>query len=749
MRLTASRLWRVFVLVTLAGVALAAIKQIDPLQQGLTGEYFFTPDRQGVPVRTRVDVPPFSDSLTAAWDPPVPSAFGVRWTGGLLVLRDDTYTFATTSDDGSHVMVDGVEVVNNGGAHGPRQQTGSVKLHRGVHRLTIDYDQQGGGLAFELRWARGGRRLELMPPWILSARYAGVPRFLVSWSVWIALEAVSVIWLGLAILVAARWIARRLVPFQRLLEREGLWPAVGWIVACSIVLNVAGISWGLPGTWPAAELTPTQVLDGWQRSFAHGWFHTYPPVHFYVLTAVMQLVRGMARLWPWVIADQTQYDVLYLSCRAVSVAFGAGIVAAAALVSARVFGRRAGVFGGTAFALVLPFVYYAKTANTDVPYLFWFAVSMVFYLRVLESLRLTDFLLFASAATLSVCTKDQAYGLYALMPVPIVYQIWRLNRCHGARRPLLRACFDRRLWAAALCAAVLFALSHNLLFNLDGFRSHVRYIVGPGSEDYRVFDQTLGGHVALLRLTAWLLQQSFGWPITIAAAAGVIIALASRTHRSAAVWLLVPAISYYVGFLDVVLYAYDRFVLPICFVLAPFAGLACDRVLSIARGRMERRWIAAGIAAAFAYTVFYAATVDVLMTGDSRYSAERWLAAHVQESDLVAYDFGFEYLPRMDALNIREVHSIAELLESRPAVYVLNMDYARAIPRDSPTGALIDALEAGRVGYHRAAVFRRAAPWPWLPWSHHDLTGPRHEARVSTILRNVNPTIALFIRDDR
>jgi hypothetical protein len=314
---------------------------------------------------------------------------------------------------------------------------------------------------------------------------------------------------------------------------------------------------------------------------------------------------------------------------------------------------------------------------------------------------------------------------------------------------LLRACFDRRLWAAAFCAAALFVLSHNLLFNFDGFRSHVRYIVGPGSEDYRVFEQTFGGHVALLRLTGWLLQQSFGWPITIAVCGGVVIALASPRHRLAAVWLLVPAVSYYVGFLDVVLYAYDRFVLPICFVLTPFAGLACDRLLALAPRQLERRWIAAGLATAFAYTLLYAATVDVLMIGDSRYSAERWLAAHAHENDLVAYDFGFEYLPRMDGFRLKEVHSIAALIESRPAIYVLNMDYARAVPRDSPTEVLINALEEGSMGYHRAAVFRRAAPWPWLPWAHHDLTGPRREARVSTILRNVTPTIALFVRDDR
>jgi 4-amino-4-deoxy-L-arabinose transferase and related glycosyltransferases of PMT family len=76
------------------------------------------------------------------------------------------------------------------------------------------------------------------------------------------------------------------------------------------------------------------------------------------------------------------------------------------------FGNRQGLLAAAAFALVTPFLYYAKTANPEVPYVFWFTVSMVFYIRLNRTLALRDFLGFALAGTLSVCTKDQAYGLY-------------------------------------------------------------------------------------------------------------------------------------------------------------------------------------------------------------------------------------------------------------------------------------------------------------------------------------------------
>jgi 4-amino-4-deoxy-L-arabinose transferase-like glycosyltransferase len=58
----------------------------------------------------------------------------------------------------------------------------------------------------------------------------------------------------------------------------------------------------------------------------------------------------------------------------VSVAAGVGTVAATCAAGARAFGRRQGLWAAGIMALTTPFLYYAKTANPDVPYLFWFAV---------------------------------------------------------------------------------------------------------------------------------------------------------------------------------------------------------------------------------------------------------------------------------------------------------------------------------------------------------------------------------------
>ena len=118
------------------------------------------------------------------------------------------------------------------------------------------------------------------------------------------------------------------------------------------------------------------------------------------------------------------------------------------------------------FGLVTPFVYYAKTANLDVPYLFWFAISMVFYLRALDGLRLGDFVGVRRVRHVAICTKDQAYGLYVLAPLAIVQRMWRVNREAGLRHPAVRAIFDPRLAWAAAAAIGVFVIGHNLVFNL-------------------------------------------------------------------------------------------------------------------------------------------------------------------------------------------------------------------------------------------------------------------------------------------
>ena len=246
-----------------------------------------------------------------------------------------------------------------------------------------------------------------------------------------------------ALTIGWAWIAKG----KAWLAGEEVWPALKWILAVSLILNATGIWWGLPGgSWAPDELTPTLVLGAASRWFTHGWFDRYPPFHFYVLTAAFSPLMLLEHLGRVDLSTSVPYALLTLTSRLVSLAAGIGTLLAVYAAGAQSFGRRAGMFAAAMFALVTPFVYYAKTANLDVPYLFWFAVSLVFYLRVLQQMALRDFIGLAACATLAVCTKDQAYGLFLLMPVAIVERLWRASP--GCRT---KVSADRRACSIGAC----------------------------------------------------------------------------------------------------------------------------------------------------------------------------------------------------------------------------------------------------------------------------------------------------------
>ncbi|HEX9372189.1 MAG TPA: N-acetylmuramoyl-L-alanine amidase, partial [Roseiflexaceae bacterium] len=73
--------------------------------------------------------------------------FVVEQTRAFLAPIAGTYTFRTTSDDGSWLWVDGQEVVVNNGLHAAADATGTVALSAGAHVLSFKYFERGGGAA--------------------------------------------------------------------------------------------------------------------------------------------------------------------------------------------------------------------------------------------------------------------------------------------------------------------------------------------------------------------------------------------------------------------------------------------------------------------------------------------------------------------------------------------------------------------------------------------------------------------------
>ena len=74
-----------------------------------------------------------------------PEQFGMIMQGFVNVPADGIYTFYTSSDDGSSLVIGNQIVVNNDGPHGAQERMGVIALKAGYHPILIRYFEAGGG----------------------------------------------------------------------------------------------------------------------------------------------------------------------------------------------------------------------------------------------------------------------------------------------------------------------------------------------------------------------------------------------------------------------------------------------------------------------------------------------------------------------------------------------------------------------------------------------------------------------------
>ena len=275
--------------------------------------------------------------------------------------------------------------------------------------------------------------------------------------------------------------------------------------------------------------------------------------------------------------------------------FAAGIVTAVCLIGTRVFGRRAGVLGAASLRARRA-VLTTPRRPTRMPY-FWFAVALVVLQppRSPAPARLRR--LRGGRHALECAQRTRHARLFLLMPVPIVERLWREHRAAAPRGRRSRALTDRRLadlrpaWPRSCSARATTCCSTS-----TGF-AHVAFSSGRAapSIDVRADAHRL---VAPGARTAWLMQQSLGWPFLIVACAGLLMALARRSTRLESVWLLTPVVSYYLSFITVILHTLRPLRPANVFRAGRVRGCSLRPVLSA--GARSRTWRMAVVAAMFA-----------------------------------------------------------------------------------------------------------------------------------------------------
>jgi hypothetical protein len=667
--------------------------------------------------------------------PSSPDGYTEQVAGYVRIPRTGSFALTVLGPGNARLFVDGARA----GTFTPADQpVRKVSVAPGVHRVHLQFTRSNAAdRPAELAWSDGG----LMVPVPAEAL---APRSMPPLA-WTARDVLSPITFGMVWLWFATGVWAVASPFLgwfgRQLRADEVRPVLGILALC-LLLAGHGLSWGLPGGWAQDEIGTGDITAGLHQRFVGGWHHRYPPLHFYLLALVHLPLLAADRFDMIDHWSATSLGEIARITRALTVVMSVGTAALVYLVARTVLSARAAVLGSLCWVLVLTAAFYGKLANLDMPYTFWFAVSLLGYVRALTRNAVRDYVLFAAGAAAAVCTKDQAYGLY-LLPVLhlIVHRVRTVaaGATASATAALLR---DAALPAAAAAGVLVFAALQALPLNWTGFQQHIAYITGGGSSAYRMIDSSsVRGQAFLFRRTFEHLAWSMSWPGMLMSLAGVALVVVRRRSRTALA-LLLPALSYYVTFIAVVGYSYDRFMLPVCLVLAIFGGGAIDAAWRPG----ARRWRTVILAAVLTYMALRTTSINVMMAMDSRYGVERWIGAHVEPNARIGVVEHPALLPRFpDAMRVGLGKPIADLPAVQPEILVITDNYLTRVREDAPERRWYERVLGGAEGYEVVLQHQTKLPFAILSLEPRF----RHPDGSFTTLHKVNPLVTVLRRRDR
>lgn len=455
------------------------------------------------------------------------------------------------------------------------------------------------------------------------------------------------------------------------LGRKALRSPLAWVVLLAGAIRIVGIGWGLPASdgWDNDGVAPRDFLSGLVETFTPGHFNTYPPVHLFilgVLTApitITALVRAPSLAQADVVGEILKLPYMTANAyvaRLVSLAMSLGLMVIIARIAAElragpggdpndVAPRRAGVCAAAVAGVNASLTYYAHTSNLDVPYLFWAALSLLWFVRAMTRREPRLFRRAFAVAVLSIATKDQAYGLF-LLSYPaallafVAFDPWaRANRAATLRAVLV----------AGVLAVLLFLVADAVVFNPTGFRARLAFLAGSASKDFVVYTSDATGRARMFSDVLRAVDRHYPKPLAALLALGIVVEAVRtlRESRPSAVVFFTPlltVISFTLAFDLVAMREDHRFWMPQSVLLAIYGGLAFERFVASAR-RGVRIAAQAVLAVPFAMAISTCLAVDAQLLLDPRYEAEAWLAANAKEGDRIETYGNNVYLPRFPA----------------------------------------------------------------------------------------------------
>lgn len=496
------------------------------------------------------------------------------------------------------------------------------------------------------------------------------------------------------------------------------------LFAVALAAYGVGIGWGIPETeprerpdsWATDEIAPAGLLEEIANTiyFRSGVYNPKYPFFGYVIQGIPTLPYYVAAAG----LDTSKARTLSVArpiallARATTVLLAAGLCLVAWETAAVLWGASAGWIAGVLTLLFPPMFYYGRTSNVDGPALFFTAVALWQFARILvNGIEPSSGRWLAISAALAIATKDTAFGALVPAGALVVILEWKRNRALVLRTGLL--------------SAAVYMLASGLLINPDRYWKHIQFIRHGSTRHYGFHYGSTRPYSEVLATTASYVMEHLGIALALLICAGVVMCM--RGRRKMLLWLIPAA--------GVVCLT----ILPVRFSLYRFPMVTSYALLFFAAFAIERAWQwrkSAGLALLALVCIRQGASaVDItwLMWYDARYEVGAWFARNAHAGERIGY-YGTEpnKLPFTDpAISLEPGPSSLPVVNGPEFLIVEPYQSYEILHEYNLPEATYQAMRAGKSGY-RQVLGLRAEP----------LIGYRPRLAL-------HPPVKVFVRDDK
>lgn len=546
-----------------------------------------------------------------------------------------------------------------------------------------------------------------------------------------------------------------------------------------LLLYVPGFWWGAPHatapnlthSWgvddesplgPLAELhniyepKPDRNL-GYPLMFSLMLGGAYAPYIAWLL--VTHQLTEISSVYPFGLVDPVgALKNLTLIAHFVTVVMAAGIGWAAFHIGRITWNVPTGILSALFTLLSFPMVYYSRSANVDVPMLFFAALGLLVYADALaHSFSKKHIIWLGIFAGFSLATKESALGLFLVVPLIL----WWQERSSKTPLDLEHSVpFWKKSFIGAMAFTGAFGIGSGLFIEPSRFFAHLNFTFGKINQAAhglsavaQTYPFTMEGHLSFLNVMA---QYPFDMVTVPGVFLGFLGLVLLAIHERKKLLLVLPGISYVLFMFLAARSAQMRYLLPAVFVFSFCMARAVTFIWETGHP-LNKAILALGVTIIGVLSLFRGVELTYEMIFDSRYAAGTWLAKTTEPGDRLEYFGTPEKLPPLNPnvqarvtvqhpgmhfsppIGWKAVVSITEgWRERRPKFILIIPDLTSkgsSVHNHTLPPEVFQLLLSGKLGYRLETTIQTPKLFPWLSMPRLDYP-------------TVNPPIRIFVRND-